>query len=259
MSTELKQLQPNRAEGRGLVDVVGSISDVLRHGDPEGKAKIYEALGLRLRHRSAHSTARAEANLDPYQSLNHPYGEKVRVRGGFNHPPRNPSPLVLSAGLSSAGFRWNGAGFELDSVSSRLPGDPARVLPERRQEDDVHRTLIVAHMDPKDAAGVAGVFAESDATELPHMVGVTRRTLLAFHGLYFHLEEAARDINPNLDTARRGELYQDINTKLSKFISPYDPEWKQPRDAMAVPFYSWTPEAGHSISPLHGPSLGSNT
>lgn len=122
----------------------------------------------------------------------------------------------------------------------------------------MHRTLIVARMKQGDSNAVAEVFAESDSTELPHMVGVTRRTLFAFHGLYFHLVESNGDINPNLDKARQGELYADINTKLGEFISPYDPNWKQPRDAMAVPFYSWSPDSGHTIYPVHGRSLGDN-
>ena len=103
------------------------------------------------------------------------------------------------------------------------------------------RTLIVARMDPAEADAVARIFAESDETELPHRIGVTRRTLFRFHDLYFHLVEADDDITPNLYQARKSELYQDINTKLASHIRPYDPNWKEPKDAMAQAFYSWTP------------------
>lgn len=108
----------------------------------------------------------------------------------------------------------------------------------------VHRTLIVAYMDPSEADAVAQIFAESDATDLPHMVGVSRRTLFRFHDLYFHLVEADGDITPNLYKARKSELYTDINTKLSKHIRPYDPNWKEPKDAMATPFYVWEANGG---------------
>ncbi|TYB39230.1 TcmI family type II polyketide cyclase [Micromonospora sp. AP08] len=108
----------------------------------------------------------------------------------------------------------------------------------------MHQTLIVAKMDVADAEGVANVFAESDRTDLPAMVGVSRRTLFAFHDLYFHLVQADEDITPNLYRARSHPLYQDINTKLGRFISPYDPQWREPRDAMAEAFYTWTPETG---------------
>ncbi|MEU6079095.1 TcmI family type II polyketide cyclase [Streptomyces sp. NPDC047108] len=104
-----------------------------------------------------------------------------------------------------------------------------------------HRTLIVARMDPDDADKVAALFAESDATDLPHMIGVQRRTLFRFHGLYFHLVEAEAPINGDLYKARSHPLYQDINTRLQEFMTPYDPSWREPKDSMAEAFYSWTP------------------
>jgi cyclase len=103
----------------------------------------------------------------------------------------------------------------------------------------VHRTLIVARMNPDDAGAIADIFTESDATELPKMIGVSRRTLFQFHDLYFHLAEAESDISADLYQARSHPLYQDINTKLGKYVSPYDPGWREPKDAMATPFYSW--------------------
>src|SRR5215212_7457579 len=44
----------------------------------------------------------------------------------------------------------------------------------------MHRTLIVARLDPERQPDVAQIFADSDATELPHMIGVNRRTLFGF-------------------------------------------------------------------------------
>ena len=104
----------------------------------------------------------------------------------------------------------------------------------------MHRTLIVAKMDVRDSEAIAGVFAESDATDLPQLIGVSRRMLFNFHDLYFHLIEAPQDISSNLYKARSHPLYSDINTKLGSFITPYDPNWKEPKDAMATPFYTWT-------------------
>ena len=104
----------------------------------------------------------------------------------------------------------------------------------------MHRTLIVARMDETDADSVAQVFGESDATDLPRMIGVSRRTLFRFHGLYFHLVEADQDIKPDLYRARQHPLYGDINTKLLPFMTPYDQNWREPKDAMATPFDSWS-------------------
>lgn len=104
----------------------------------------------------------------------------------------------------------------------------------------MHRTLIVARMKPEDAESVAGLFAESDASELPHMVGVSRRTLFRFHELYFHLVEADEDIRGRLYSVREHPLFVDVNTKLAKYMRPYDPSWREPKDSMATPFYSWS-------------------
>jgi cyclase len=102
-----------------------------------------------------------------------------------------------------------------------------------------HRTLIVARMDPAAAPAVADAFGKSDATELPHLVGVVRRTLFSFHDLYFHLVEADEDIAERLYRVRDTDLYQGLNAELAKLISPYDPGWREPKDAMAQPFYTW--------------------
>jgi hypothetical protein len=101
------------------------------------------------------------------------------------------------------------------------------------------RTLIVARLDETDRPAVADVFAESDATELPHLIGVKRRSLFWFHGLYFHLVEAEQSITPSLYQSRSHPLYQDVNLKLAKYMTPYDPSWREPKDSMAQQFYRW--------------------
>lgn len=104
----------------------------------------------------------------------------------------------------------------------------------------MNRTLIVARMEPKDADQVAQLFAESDNTDLPHLVGVTRRTLFRYQGLYFHLVETEQPIGANLSKVRENPLFVDLSKNLDEFVKPYDPEtWRGPQDAMATGFYSW--------------------
>ena len=105
----------------------------------------------------------------------------------------------------------------------------------------MHRTLIVARMEPDEAGAVAEIFANSDSGGLPGMIGVSRRTLFRFHDLYFHLVEADQDIAPNLAKAHNHPLYQEVSERLSHHIRPFDPNWREPRDAMAIPFYTWEP------------------
>ncbi|MCG5219137.1 TcmI family type II polyketide cyclase [Streptosporangium sp. KLBMP 9127] len=99
--------------------------------------------------------------------------------------------------------------------------------------------LIVARMDATSADAVAEIFTGSDATDLPHLIGVSRRTLFRFHDLYFHLVEAGEDVTERLYRARGHPLYQDVARRLAVHMRPYDPNWREPKDAMAIPFYQW--------------------
>lgn len=104
----------------------------------------------------------------------------------------------------------------------------------------MERVLIVARMKESDIDTVAQIWGESDATELPHLVGVQRRSLFHFQGLYFQLIEAEQELNPRIDAVRGNPLWRDVNEKLADHIKPYDPAtWRGPRDAMANRFYSW--------------------
>ena len=99
-------------------------------------------------------------------------------------------------------------------------------------------------MNPAEAAVIGKLFEESDQTELPHLIGVSRRTLFSFHELYFHLVEADENLATNLYDARSNPLYADLNTKLAQHITPYSPTWREPKDAMATVFYSWEANNG---------------
>jgi cyclase len=101
------------------------------------------------------------------------------------------------------------------------------------------RTLIVARLDPRHHAEVARLFGESDAGELPHLVGVTRRTLYSFHNLYFHYIEADGPVGPRLRDLRDKPIFAGLNEALAQYVLPYSPDWQEPRDAMATSFYDW--------------------
>lgn len=108
------------------------------------------------------------------------------------------------------------------------------------QETGATRSLIVARMDPAHADTVAKIFASSDAGALPGMLGVTGRSLFAFHGLYFHLIESAPGLADRLDAARGAPEFRDVNERLAPYIQAYDEAtWRGPRDALARRFYHW--------------------
>jgi cyclase len=103
------------------------------------------------------------------------------------------------------------------------------------------RTLIVARLDPSATDAVAALFRKSDTGGLPHRIGVTRRTLFTYQGLYFHLVESDADLPARLREARTDPRYEELNTGLAEHVVPYSPTWREPGDAMATPFYSWQP------------------
>ena len=104
----------------------------------------------------------------------------------------------------------------------------------------MHHALIVARMEPGAAKDIAGVFADSDRGELPHLVGVTQRSLFQFDDVYLHLIESERDPGPAIAKVAGHPEFVGISRRLEAFVSPYDPQtWRSPKDAMARCFYQW--------------------
>jgi Polyketide synthesis cyclase len=104
-----------------------------------------------------------------------------------------------------------------------------------------HCTLIVARMAPGNAPHVANLFGESDlGTTLPHELGVRRRSLFQYQGLYFHLVDFAGPADQAMRTAHDLPDFRQLSDALSEFITPYDPStWRSPADAMAQEFYRY--------------------
>jgi cyclase len=105
----------------------------------------------------------------------------------------------------------------------------------------MHSTLIVARMDLGSSADVAKLFADFDATDMPHLMGTRRRQLFSYRGLYFHLQDFDADNGGELiNEARTDPRFVAISEDLKPFIEAYDPAiWRSPADAMATRFYHW--------------------
>ncbi|MGW4500334.1 TcmI family type II polyketide cyclase [Micromonospora sp. NPDC004336] len=99
------------------------------------------------------------------------------------------------------------------------------------------RSLIVAKVVPSAEARVAEIFAESDATELPHLVGVRHRSLYRLGDLYVHLLETEAQAEAAVEAARGHPEFARVSARLRPYVSPYLPTWREPRDAMARCFY----------------------
>ena len=104
----------------------------------------------------------------------------------------------------------------------------------------VKRGVIVAKIKPGSEEKVAAIFAESDATDLPKLVGVRHRSLFILEDIYVHLVETDDEFDSAVDNVRDHELFKEISRKLDPYIQPYNPvTWKSPKDATAREFYSW--------------------
>ena len=101
------------------------------------------------------------------------------------------------------------------------------------------QTLIVARADRSSLGQIGAIFAESDKTGLPSLIGVTERSLFHFHDLYFHLVTSESPLQAAIGNAKTHPSWIDINQRLSRLVTPYSPDWQSPRDAMAQRFYHW--------------------
>ena len=107
----------------------------------------------------------------------------------------------------------------------------------------VKRGLIVAKLKPGAEEKIAEIFAESDATELPKLVGVRHRSLFVLEDVYVHYVETDDEFDQSVADVRDHPLFKDISKKLEPYVVPYNPAtWKSPKDATAREFYSWDSE-----------------
>ena len=102
------------------------------------------------------------------------------------------------------------------------------------------QVMIVAKMRADHSPDVADIFARYDATAMPHQIGVARRSLYQFHGIYVHLIDFARPAGEAMQTAQQLTSFRAVSEDLRPYIEAYQPDWKSPRDAMADRFYHWT-------------------
>ena len=101
------------------------------------------------------------------------------------------------------------------------------------------RTLIVAKIQPGSAPDIARIFADSDATSLPHDLGVAERSLYALDDLYVHLIDFRADGAQAMSELHTHQGFRDISERLARHVSPYRPAWRSPQDAIADRFYHW--------------------
>ena len=112
----------------------------------------------------------------------------------------------------------------------------------------VDRVLIVARTSEGNIPQIAKLFAESDSTDLPALLGVRNRSLFAYRDLYFHFVEFDGDHRAALARAAGREDFRELSRQLRPLVDPYDPAtWRSPADALSHEFYTWTPQSGPEV------------
>jgi len=103
----------------------------------------------------------------------------------------------------------------------------------------MNRVLIVGRIVPGTEEEIAKIFAESDESTLHTVTGVRHRSLYQLDDLCLHLMETEDSAPARLEQANRNPLFVSVTERLATYISPYSPNWRSPRDAMARCFYRW--------------------
>lgn len=107
-------------------------------------------------------------------------------------------------------------------------------------------TLIVTHFKPGSEKEIARLFAESDATELPDLIGVQTRRLYTFHDIYIHLVQGVEEqVGPKVEHFHNHPLFQQISKALDDYIIPFQGRWGNVEQASAKQFYHW--ERGRGV------------
>ncbi|MEI2774864.1 MAG: TcmI family type II polyketide cyclase [Tetrasphaera sp.] len=99
------------------------------------------------------------------------------------------------------------------------------------------RQLIIAKASAEDLSTIARIFGESDRTDLPHLAGVTHRSLFHLGDVYAHLVETAGA--GAVERARHHPEFARVSRELEPVVAPYLATWRGPQDALATCFYQW--------------------
>ncbi|GHO89538.1 TcmI family type II polyketide cyclase [Dictyobacter formicarum] len=119
-----------------------------------------------------------------------------------------------------------------------------RVIKERiearyqknEQPEELFRGIIVGNYKPGSEDKIVEAFARSDATELPHLVGVKSRHVWTQGEIYVHFVEARSSLPTILKEYIQHPLFKDVKAELDQYVSLIYPDLPP----MAKQIYSWT-------------------
>jgi polyketide synthesis cyclase len=105
--------------------------------------------------------------------------------------------------------------------------------------DQAYSAVIVNTQREADSPEVSRLFAESDATELPHNMGTLRRQIYLYRGVYLHVQDFTEADSKAVISATWEEAdprFLQLVDDLVQIIPPYDPAG----GSLAERVYHWS-------------------
>ncbi|HEY0752534.1 MAG TPA: TcmI family type II polyketide cyclase [Ktedonobacteraceae bacterium] len=106
------------------------------------------------------------------------------------------------------------------------------------QSEGVYRGIIVGKHTPGDEEKIIEAFQRSDASELPHMIGVKSRHVWVQGDIYIHFVEGKASLPAILKEYSQNQLFQGVKAELDQYVSLIYPDL--PPHAQQI--YEWRNE-----------------
>lgn len=92
------------------------------------------------------------------------------------------------------------------------------------QPEDLYRGVIIAKHKPGSEEDIVKAWERSDATDLPHLIGIKSRHVWVQGDIYVHFIEGRTTLPTVLKEYAQNPLYQDAKAELDQYVSLIDPQ-----------------------------------
>lgn len=92
------------------------------------------------------------------------------------------------------------------------------------QAEEIYRGIIVGKHTPGDEEKIAEAFSRSDATELPHLIGVKSRHVWVQGEIYIHFVEGKASLPAILKEYGPHQMFQEVKAELDQYVSLIYPD-----------------------------------
>ncbi len=90
-------------------------------------------------------------------------------------------------------------------------------------QDELYRGVIIARYEPGSEDEIVKAWERSDATELPHLIGIKSRHVWIQGGIYVHFIEGRTSLPAVLQDYAQHPLFVEAKAELDQYVSLIDP------------------------------------